>query len=252
MPKTAFSHFQEDLQRARAIIEHARSISESELKSDLLRSAWMFSVGAMDAYFCDAYVDLIAATLISKSRQLNIELPEFFLEIKAPVRIILEDYDKENWKWRMAARDLMERENVLRLETVQSLFNKFLPEGCKFFREIISNWIIHKDAKIRLFAVESSYYQTLTGKDKSDADKAATNKLLERFRAIIQRRHDCIHNCDRPKRKPQPLKEHTTVVKVAQDIEFLVSRCNEHIDIQFKEFLRRIGCSAATIKRAGY
>ena len=31
----------------------------------------MFAVGALDAYFCDAYTDVIAATIISKSRQLT-------------------------------------------------------------------------------------------------------------------------------------------------------------------------------------
>ena len=46
-----------------------RHDAEKLLRSDLLRSAWMFAVGALDAYFCDAYTDIIAATASSKSRQ---------------------------------------------------------------------------------------------------------------------------------------------------------------------------------------
>jgi len=39
---------------------------------------------------------------------------------------------------------------------------------------------------------------------------------------------------------------------VIQDVEFLVSRCDEHIDVEFPNFLRSTGCSAATIAQAGY
>jgi hypothetical protein len=71
VPKTALQHFQEDIGRARAIVGHAVDAPQGDaaarlLRSDLLRSAWMFAVGALDAYFCDAYTDLIAATAISK------------------------------------------------------------------------------------------------------------------------------------------------------------------------------------------
>jgi len=73
MPTTALAHFGEDVARARAIVAHADPLpaatpAEQMLRSDLLRNAWMFSVGALDAYFCDAYTDIVAATIISKSR----------------------------------------------------------------------------------------------------------------------------------------------------------------------------------------
>jgi hypothetical protein len=123
MPTTAFQHFQEDVARARAIVAHANplpqgSAGEKLLRSDLLRSAWMFAVGALDAYFCDAYTDIVAATIISKSRHPAMTLPEFFYNIKFPVRAFLEPYAINlNWRWRMAARKMMERETVLSLET---------------------------------------------------------------------------------------------------------------------------------------
>jgi hypothetical protein len=37
-----------------------------------------------------------------------------------------------------------------------------------------------------------------------------------------------------------------------QDVEFLVHRCDERINSEFREFLVEVGCSAATITQAGY
>lgn len=36
-------------------------------------------------------------------------------DIKFPLRAVLEKYDNTNWRWRMAARKLMEHEIVIRL-----------------------------------------------------------------------------------------------------------------------------------------
>ena len=51
---------------------------------------------------------------------------------------------------------------------------------------------------------------------------------------------------------PQPLDKGGTVLKVIQDAEFLVSRCDEHINSEFRQFLVDAGCIAATIAQAGY
>jgi hypothetical protein len=59
----------------------------------------MFGVGALDAYFCDAYTDIVAAT-IAKSRHAALGLPEFFHDIRFPVRAILEPY-VNNLNWRV-------------------------------------------------------------------------------------------------------------------------------------------------------
>jgi len=66
--------------------------AEKLLRSDLLRSSWMFAIGALDAYFCEAYTDLVAATVSSKKRQLTTDLPDWFSEIKFPIRRVLEEY----------------------------------------------------------------------------------------------------------------------------------------------------------------
>ncbi|WP_406699507.1 hypothetical protein V5E97_11645 [Singulisphaera sp. Ch08] len=139
MPATALQHFEEDIARARAIHAHADPLphtnaAEQLLRSDLLRSSWMFAVGAMDAYFCDAYTDVVAAMAISKSRQAAITLPEWAYDIKIPIRAVLEHYDYTNWRWRMAARKMMERENVISLVAIQKLFNKFFSPWSQIHR----------------------------------------------------------------------------------------------------------------------
>ena len=257
MPPTALQHFTEDITRARAIVAHADPLphattAEKLLRSDLLRSAWMFAVGALDAYFCDAYTDLIAATASSKSRQPAIMLPEWVYEVKFPLRAILEDYDNENWRWRMAARKMMERENVISLKAVKDLFNKFFRRGRKFFHDQFDAWMSRPDAKIRLFGISQTDYLAKPPQDKHTAREIAIDQFEERFRTIFQRRHDCIHNCDRPRMSPQPLERGGTVLNVIQDVEFLVSRCDEHINSEFREFLVGVGCLPATIAQAGY
>lgn len=51
---------------------------------------------------------------------------------------------------------------------------------------------------------------------------------------------------------PQPLERGGTLLNVIQDVEFLVNRCDEHINSEFREFLARVGCSPATIAQTGY
>jgi hypothetical protein len=257
VPSTALQHFQEDMTRATAIVTHAHPLpratnAEELLRSDLLRSAWMFAVGALDAYFCDAYTDIIAAMASSKDRQPAITLPEWAYDIKFPLRAVLEKYDKANWRWRMAARKMMERENVISLKTVQDLFNKFFRKRHRLFRDQLDAWMSRPDAKIRLFGVSPADYIAKTPQDKQAAREGAIEQFEERFRTIFQRRHDCIHNCDRPRMSPQPLDKGGTVLKVIQDVEFLVNRCDEHINTEFRAFLIAAGCSAATIAQAGY
>ena len=259
MPKTALNHFNQDLERARVIVALANplprvSVAEKMVRSDLLRSAWMFAVGAMDAYFSDAYTDFVAATIISKSRFTTANLPAFFYDIKFPVRAIIEPYaNNDNWRWRMAARKMMERENVLSLSTVQSLFNKFFRKGHRLFRDRLADWIVHPEAKKRHFGITHAEFNALTASgQRGVAIEDAQAQMEERYREIFQRRHDCIHNCDRPRVSPQPLNLGGTVLKVIDDVEFLVHRCDEHFDAEFREFLLGTGCPVAIVTQAGY
>ncbi len=208
MPTTALNHFNQDLARARSILDHADPLprptaDERLLRSDLFRSAWMFAVGALDAYFCDAYSDLIAATVISKSRRPSITLPAWVMEIEVPVMAILEEYKKENWRWRMAARKMTERQNVLSLQTIKGLFNRFFLETQRFFRDdLLHAWIMRPDSSKRLFATTHTAYSAMPDLVRAVARKQALQKMQDRYDQIFQRRHDCIHNCDRPRLSP--------------------------------------------------
>ena len=82
---TAKQHFDQDAARARALLAHAIPEAAGELRNDIMRAAWMMAVGASDAYFCDAYADLLARTLQAKQLQPAVDLPERLLSLKVPV-----------------------------------------------------------------------------------------------------------------------------------------------------------------------
>lgn len=263
MPATALQHFHEDIARARALIGLADTMpagtaAEQLLRGDVLRSAWMFSVGALDAYFCDAYTDLIAHTIISKNRHAvqnppGFALPDFFLRIKFPIRAILEPYNANtNWRWRMAAREMMTYENVLSIDAIKKLFNPFFREPRKFFFSLLPDWITHPDATRRLFGITGAAFVPLAGNDREQALRRAREQFEDRFEAIIQRRHDCIHNCDRPRMAPQPLSSPMAVRRVTDDVEFLIERFDDHCNLEFREFLLNLGCPVAVVNLTGY
>ncbi len=258
MPETALQHFREDIGRARAIIQHADPLprvtsADAMLRSDLLRSAWMFAVGAIDAYFSDAYADIVAATALSKKRQPSIVLPDSIQEIKVPIRAVLETYDARDWRWRMAARAMVDSTNFLSLESIQKSFNPFFRKGHRLFGDKLDEWIQHPASKIRLFGMSADDYRLLDSAGRTEARKDKVNgQFWDRYKDIFNRRHDCIHNCDRPRLTPQKLSGAATVERVVQDAEFLVERCDEHIAIEFREFLQECGGSMTTISQARY
>ncbi len=214
----------------------------------------MFAVGAFDAYFCDAYTDIVAATIISKSRHGAMSLPDFFYDIRFPVRAILEPYAANaNWRWRMAARKMMERENVLKLDRIKSLFNKFFRDDHRIFGDaLLDDWIANPLSNKRLFGITRANYAALNPAGKGAARRNAKARMEERFASIFQRRHDCIHNCDRPKVSPQELVKGGTVFRVIEDVEFVVNGCDEHINAEFRQFLLGCGCPPAIVNQAGY
>ena len=229
-----------------------RPIRRTTLKKRFAAHAWMFAIGAMDAYFCDAYTDIVAASIISKNRHPAMVLPDFFYKIKFPIRTIVEWYSNENWRWRSPGR-MMDNENVLSIQTVKEFFNKFFHRPSLFqgsahsamdcSRRCDETTIRDNEHRLRGFAADS---------DRRAASEIARDWLDNRLEKIIQRRHDCIHNCDRSRVSPQALKLAGTVAKVIEDVEFLVKRCNEHINSEFREFLVRCGCPVAVIAQCGY
>jgi hypothetical protein len=247
--QTPKRHFDEDLARARELLAHARSLAPGVLQDDVLRAAWMMAVGASDAYFSDAYGDLLARTLRAKQLEPAVAIPDRLNNLKVPVIAILRDANS-GWRWRMAARELIEEENVLSLEKVKKLFNHFFRDGHKILNtDTIANFITHRDAKSRTFGITGTRYRRLTtSADQNRAKKAAVGHMQDHFEEIFQRRHDCIHNCDRPKIALQGISpEHAG--KAIEDIHFLVARCNEAFLAEFPVYLTTLGFGAVTRNR---
>ena len=207
----------------------------------------MFAVGALDAYFCDAFADILARVLNCKREEPVVPIPNNLEGLRVPVLAVIKDANGESWKWRLAARELIEDDNVLSFKKIKELFNRFFPDQRKVLcDDHLAAWILHPKAKHRLFAVTGPVFRALVGKPKTKALANAKEHLSERFEGIFQRRHDCIHNCDRPKVAIQRsgIETEDKVSKIVDDIEFFVERMDETIIIEFKAYLKGLGFSA--------
>lgn len=244
---TAKVHFDQDIERANALLAHAQALDVGEVRNDILRLVWMMAVGASDAYFSDAYADLVARTLQAKDIQPAVSLPDRLNNLKVPVIAVIRD--SPSWRWRMAARELIEDENVLSIEKIRKLFNHFFRNGHKLFNEnSIEAWILHGDAKQRHFGINKAAYRALA--QKNPARKKALEHFSTRLDTLFQRRHDCIHNCDRPKVALQAITD-SSAKKALQDIGFLVTRCHDALVAEFPEYLRALGFNGVTRNRVG-
>lgn len=70
-------------------------------------------------------------------------------------------------------------------------------------------------------------------------------QLETKLTTVFQRRHDCIHCCDRPKSAIQTINL-AAVQKKIEDVEFLVNRCHAELSAQFGDYLTGLGFSGAT------
>jgi len=249
MLATAIEHFDEDIQRSSDLCQHGQTLQPSVLRDDILRGAWMFAVGACDAYFSDAYADLIARTLQAKNIESNIQIPDRLNKLKIPVVAVLRQ-SGGGWRWRMAARELIENENVLSLEKIRALFNLFFPDDGKLLNKCtIEGWILHRDAKSRFFGITKSRYRSIQqSRSKGKAQENALKHIEDHFKQVFQRRHDCIHNCDRPKVALQRIADRGVKKKI-EGVEFLVRRCHESFMLNFPIYLAELGFSSVTRNR---
>ena len=85
----------------------------------------------------------------------------------------------------MAARRMMERENILSLDEVKKLFNKFFRRGHRFFGDLLDSWIRHPQAKKRLFGITQGAYTPLGAADQNAARELAKDQMEERFGTMI-------------------------------------------------------------------
>jgi hypothetical protein len=108
--------------------------------------------------------------------------------------------------------------------------------------------MLHPKAKSRLFGITATKYRKLTGTARNNAKEEAVTHMEEHYEELFQRRHDCIHNCDRPKLALQniTLKQ---VQKAIDDIHFLVGRCQDAFIAEFPTYLTGLGFKGATKNR---
>lgn len=159
---------------------------------------------------------------------------------------------KKNWRWRLAARGLTEKDNVLSISKIKQLLNPFLSRGNKLFEAgTIDSLIKDHNAPQRLVGVSKPVFRAFQGQNLNNARKAAASKLVVRIDGICQRRHDCIHNCDRPKLSLQPITE-SLCKKALDDIKMLVHFCDAHFESEYNKYLLTIGANAVTRNIAGY
>lgn len=235
MPKTAKRHFDEDISRAKNIFLHAKKLlslgpSEKALANDLMLSAVALSVGAMDAYLCDAYVDCLSKALRAYYLKSWPGLfPSAYKKQTLPAGEVLKSTrtSRPLWSIRMAARKVMERENILSISKVEDLFNPVLPAGHKIWGDFIAVIIKHK--RKRLTKYTPTTIAGLTGKALDAANKAATATFKRRISSIIQLRHDWIHNCSRPKVAITKITKLQTFSAI-RDIDTFICELDTHIE----------------------
>lgn len=227
MPKTARKHFDDDIARAWAL--HALSAAETDpdLAADVARTAVAFGVGAMDAYLCDAFADTLARTLKICQRD-KTDLPAAYAKLALPLGPLTKDYAvRANWGWRMAARQLMERDNLLQVSRLKELFNPSLPDGKKLWDDVAEDLIALN--RIRMAAISKAAYVALRGKPKAKAKSKAHAEALRRIGTIVQRRHDIAHNCDRPRSAKKTMKI-GSAQRMLRDVEDFVRILDEHLE----------------------
>ena len=201
--------------------------ADASLAADIGRSAVAFGVGALDAYLCDAFVDSLARTL-KVCRRTSRVLPSNYAKLAMPVGPLLGEYaDRQNWGLRMSARALMEKDNMLQLGRLKDLLNPALRPGHKLWDDLVVRYVDLD--RPRLAGISAASYAALTGDARRKARTKAASHVLKRIGAIVQRRHDIVHNCDRPKSAKQQLTL-AAAKKMLTDVEDFVRILDDHLD----------------------
>jgi hypothetical protein len=234
MPRTARSHFNQDISRAYSIHRQGTVMgkrpADPVLKNDLLLASAAMSIGALDAYLCDAFVDCLTAALRAYRDGTWVgKFPSGYAKQNLPAGILLaRKASRPNWAIRMASRHLMERQNILSISRLDELFNPILPASQKLWGAFIVTLIAHN--RVRLTKHTSSTITGLTGNPLDDAKKEAVAAVKKRFASIIQDRHDWIHNCSRPRSAIKQTNA-TAAKRVIDDVKLLITALDDHIQL---------------------
>ena len=146
----------------------------------------------------------------------------------------------------MSARELVEKENVLSFAQIRGLFNQFFPNKQGLLsRDRVLGWITDPLAQHRHFGLSAVQLAAVPAATLAETKEKALAHFETKFITIFQRRHDCIHCCDRPKSAVQTI-NFLAVRKKLEDVEFLVNRCHAELCARFGLYLADLGFSGAT------
>lgn len=234
MVTTAKTHFNGDISRAFALHENAQALEISSgdvrLVGDMRGAGIAMAVGAMDAYFCDKYVDCLTKSLQAYSMGSWVgSLPSYFRQQKLPAGEIISNARRVRPRWsiRMAARAQMEKDNLYSLSRLDDMFNGILPNGQKLWLDFAQS-LADLNRK-RFTTLVASDLVGLNGEDLKRAQKRVFNSVKIRIGKTVQYRHDWIHNCARPKER---VIDYTSgEAKVAmEEIKLLIELFETHIE----------------------
>jgi len=235
VPSTARIHFDEDIKRSQEMLNHAKSLEDSnktkQLCQDIRIAAIALAVGAMDAYLCDKYVDCLASVLREYAKgSWQGDLPSFYKKVRLPAGDVLDAsrQSRPAWGIRMAARNIMEKDNLLTISRIDEMFNPILPSGKKLWADFIGQ-MLALDYRRLTGSKTLAEITDLTGKDKEQATKKAIHTLKDRIGGIIQIRHDWIHNCSRPKTAIVQYTHGEAKARV-RDIRLFIKTFDDHLE----------------------
>lgn len=134
---------------------------------------------------------------------------------------------RQNWALRMAARSRMERENLLQISRCRDLLNPVLPAGKKLWTDITDDYIAI--GRKRLTKYVPADIGGMPANRLDEARKEAAKHLLARMGKIVQRRHDIVHNVDRPRSAPRSL-PHGQARAMVRDVKDFVRVLDDHVE----------------------
>lgn len=204
MPTTPKRHFDEDIARAFALHAKAEALTiagdTTQLPKDVRGAAVAMAVGAMDAYFCDKYVDCLTKALQAYTGRSWVgSFPSSYRNQQLPAGEVLDASRVHRPKWgiRMAAKAIMEKDNMYSLSRLADAFNGSLPIGQKLWIALVPQFAAL--GRRRFTRHLTADLAALSGKPLQDAQKEVVASVKERIGLTVQFRHDWIHNCARPK-----------------------------------------------------
>ena len=128
----------------------------------------------------------------------------------------------------MAARKIMEKDNMLSISRLEDSFNPILPLSAKIWVDLIP--VLASIGSNRLRGPKNwIQIQALSGKSREKATKAAISAARKRLGKIIQVRHDWIHNCGRPKLAIQTYSKGQSKEYI-RDVKAVIECLDDHIE----------------------